>query len=89
MRVDAFPDRVGVGWLCMRWISGARRMLTLQWAGPAALGSCRWRRAGVRAGVVVVALIAVVVGVALKVVDPSRAGAAGPAVERLPSQPGL
>ena len=61
----------------MRWISGARRMLTLQWAGPAALGSCRWRRAGVRAGVVVVALIAVVVGVALKVVDPSRAGAAG------------
>ena len=61
----------------MRWMSGARRVLTLRrgtWGGP---GSRWWGRAGVSAAVGVVVLVAVVVGVATGVVDPSRAGAAG------------
>ena len=58
----------------MRWMSGARRVLTLRrgtWGGP---GSRWWGRAGVSAAVGVVVLF---VGVAAGVVGPSRAGATG------------
>ncbi len=61
----------------MRWMSGARRVLTLRrgtWGGP---GSRWWGRAGVSAAVGVVVLVAAAVGVAAGVVFPSRAGAAG------------
>ena len=59
----------------MRWISRARRTLRLPWTTLVQPGSRRWRRAGVSGAVGVVALVAVVVGVAAGVIAPSPAGA--------------
>ena len=61
----------------MWWISRARRMLTMPWRTRDASGSRWWGRVGVSGVVGVVWLVVLVVGTAVVLVPPSRAGADG------------